>query len=376
MIHGSVDNVDTTMVVGWVHSTDAAEALRVQASINNRVIGEAVADLFRPDLAAANVGTGYCGFEIRYFEPIDAAYLPFVETRLAGGTLMLPRTTIGGFSDYFSALYKKYPSAGRYASVLGGLWTDRSDAIALLKARTDIGRVTLSDSGVLSRFIGEGLALIDLEEDAEFVPIRPAPPKGIPAAGRKIGSQPEARNGAGGMADLTSSISRGFFNPATLRLLAAILDDNPISVKASLIREDEKNYVQTSGWEELPSPAECLGLIVPLGEDVSVEVLRGSHWFPEFTADGRSRWTVDGRAGAAAAAVAANTYTDVFGLPPQCVAILGPGLIHRIHASAASSAIRILVLPSRQGSVRFRQQVPADEVTHRSGARIWVSQLS
>lgn len=377
MIHGSVDDVNIKRVVGWVHSSQAKEALTVQATINNRVIGEAVADMFRPDLAAAKFGSGHCGFEIRFKNAIDAAYLPFVETRLAGGTLVLPRTSTGGFSDYFSALYKKFPNVGRYASILGGLWTDRSDANALLKARSDIGRVTQNDSGVLSRFINEGLVLLDLSTETEPGLAQASQPKGVVSpAGKKGGSQPEAAPQTSSPEILASIIRNKFFHEPILRLLSSILDDSPIAVKAAVIKENEKDYGQTSNWEELPSPAESLSLIVPLGEDVSVEVLRGSHWFPEFAADGTSRWTTDGRTRVAAAAGAPNTYSDVFRIPSQSIAVVGPGLIHRVCPSPSSQAIRILVLPSRQGAARFRQQAPADELTHRSGARIWVSELS
>lgn len=377
MIHGSVDDVNIKRVVGWVHSSQAKEALKVQATINNRVIGEAVADQFRPDLAAAKVGTGYCGFEIRFKNVIDAAYLPFVETRLAGGTLVLPRTSTGGFSDYFSALYKKFPNVGRYSSILGGLWTDRSDANALLKARSDIGRVSQSDSGVLSRFINEGLVLMDLDASSEPGFAQAPQPKGAgSSSGKKASPQPEAPFRVTPPEVTASTISNVFFQERTLRLLSAVLEDSPIAVKAAVVKESEKDYSQTSNWEDLPSPAESLSLIVPVGEDVSLEVLRGSHWFPEFAADGTSRWTTDGRARVAAAASAPNTYSDVFSIPSQSIAMVGPGLIHRVCASSSSHAIRILVLPSRQGAARFRQQAPSDELTHRSGARIWISELS
>jgi hypothetical protein len=377
MIYGSVDDVNTKRVVGWVHYSLAKEALKVQATLNNQVIGDAVANLFRPDLAEAKFGSGHCGFEIRFKNAIDAAYLPFVETRLAGGTLVLPRTSTAGFSDYFSGLYKRYPNVGRYASILGGLWTDRSDGIALLKARTDIGRVTLSDSGVLSRFINEGLVVIDLAAAQEFTTAQTLLPKaaGSPPAKRN-NLESESSNNTAAPADIAKIIARVFFHEHTLRLLCVILDDNPIAVKASICKEDEKACSQASGWADLPSPTECLELIAPLGEEVSVEVSRGSHRFPEFTADGVSRWTIEGRPRVAAASVSAGTYTDVFSISPQRTAIVGPGLIHRIQASASSNVIRILVLPSRQASARFRQQVPAGELTHRSGARIWLSEAT
>ena len=354
MIHGSVDDVNIKRVVGWVHSSEAKEALKVQATINNRVIGEAVADQFRPDLAAAKFGSGHCGFEIRFKNVIDAAYLPFVETRLAGGTLVLPRTSTGGFSDYFSALYKKFPNVGRYPSILGGLWTDRSDANALLKARSDIGRVTQSDSGVLSRFINEGLVLTDLSGGTEAGLAQALQPKGVGSlTGKKASSQPEVPLQAAPSEITALTISNVFFHERTLQLLSAVLEDNPIAVKATVVKESEKDYSQTSNWEELPSPAESLSLIVPVGEDVSVEVLRGSHWFPEFAADGTSRWTIDGRDRVAAAASAPNAYSDVFSIPSQSIAMVGPGLIHRVCASKSSRAIRILVLPlaTRRGAL-------------------------
>jgi hypothetical protein len=378
MIHGSVDDVNTKRVVGWVHSSSLEkEAFKVQATINNRVIGEAIADLFRPDLAAAKVGSGHCGFEISFDNAIDAAYLPFVEIRLAGGTLVLPRTTIGGFSDYFSGLYKKYPSVGRYSSILGGLWTDRSDANALLKARADVGRVAQGDSGVLSRFINEGLVIVEPSADQESAPARAALPKSAASEhGRGNSSPAPSRTLSDTAAEVSATIAKSFFQDDILRLLGIVLEDNPIAVKASMYKDSEKSFCQMSSWEELPSPAECLGLIVPLEDGVSVEVLRGSHWFPEFTADGTSRWTVEGRTLLSSAALAPNIYTDMFTIPPRGIAVLGSGVIHRVLASVSSPAIRILVLPSRQGSARFRQQAPADELTHRSGARIWLSELT
>jgi hypothetical protein len=162
MIMGSLDVVTTTKLVGWVHSPLIKEALQVQATINNKVIGDSVADLFRLDLADAKIGTGHCGFEIVFQRPIDPLFLPFVETRVVGSTLALPRTGTGGFNEFFSAAYKRYPYVPRYTSILGGLWTDRSDATPVLKSRTDMGRITKGESGIISRFINEGLVEVDL----------------------------------------------------------------------------------------------------------------------------------------------------------------------------------------------------------------------
>lgn len=352
MILGSVDDVSVKGVVGWVHSTLSRDILKVQATINNRVIGEAAADIYRPDLAQAGLGTGHCGFDIRFEHSIEVAYLPFLEIRPAGGTLVLPRTSTAGFTDYFSWLYKKYPSVGRYASLLGGLWTDRSDAMALLKARTDIGTVRQDDSGMLSRFINEGIVLVDLDVNSERGSLRPS-------SGKASGKKP-----------LATEIASRFFHEPTLRLLRSILEDHPIAVKAEKRVRNEQSYTQFSAWEDLPAPAECLGLIMPMTDSISVEVLRSSHRFPEFSADGISRWTPEGVGVAADAGAGSSTFTDQFSIVAGGMAIVGPGLLHRVQASESHSAIRVLLVSAKHGSMRFRQGAPSDELVHKSGARL------
>jgi hypothetical protein len=348
MIQGSLDALSGERAVGWAYSSLAREALKVQATIDNQIIGEAIADLFRPDLAHAGLGSGHCGFEIRFQKVVDPIYWPFVDVRPSGGTLALPRTSTAGFSDYFSSLYRRYPCVGRYASVLGGLWTDRSDATALLKARVDTGVIAQVDAGILSRFIQEGLVVCDL------------------GAQRKPESLPRG--------DDVAVSSCVFFHEDTLRLLRVILEDHPIAVKAYVCRPGEKIYAQPSAWDDVPSPPECVGLIVPLANaEVFVEVLRGSHRFPEFSSDGTSRWTTEGRARANAASSYPNVFADDFRIAAGGVAVLGPGVIHRVRVASAKQALRLLALPSRLGSVRFRQQTPAGELTHGSGARMWIA---
>lgn len=360
MIQGSVDALSGERAVGWAYSALTGDALRVQAMIDNQVIGEATADLFRPDLAQAGLGSGHCGFEIRFRDTVDPLYLPFVDIRLSGGTLALPRTSMAGFSDYFSSLYRRYPCVGRHSSVLGGLWTDRSDAAALLKARVDIGTVTQADSGILSRFIQEGLVVVELDQGRQANGVRP-------------GTTPPESDA---LEDIARASSGAFFHQQTLRVLRSILEDHPIAVRTLRCPLGKQEYVQVSAWDEIPSPTECLGVVVPLvGEDVPVEVLRGSHRFPEFSCDGISRWTTEGQARVAAASLHSNVFTDVFRVPPGGVALIGPGVIHRVAVRSANQAVRLLVLPSRLGVLRFRQQAPAEELAMRCGARLWISDV-
>jgi hypothetical protein len=50
--------------------------------LDGRVIGEAPAELPRPDLVSAGLGDGRCGFQIALYDAADAALLPFVAVRL------------------------------------------------------------------------------------------------------------------------------------------------------------------------------------------------------------------------------------------------------------------------------------------------------
>ena len=52
-LRGSVDSLDVEGASGWIFDTDGGRTVVVQAMLDGRVIGEAPAELPRPDLAAA-----------------------------------------------------------------------------------------------------------------------------------------------------------------------------------------------------------------------------------------------------------------------------------------------------------------------------------
>ena len=76
-----------------------------------------------------------------------------------------------------------------------------------------------------------------------------------------------------------------------MNLLHQILEGPPLALSAKVVEGPDDAVHQPSTLEALPSPAECLSLVVPLNEGtVELEVVRDSHLFPEFTAEGHSRW--------------------------------------------------------------------------------------
>ena len=114
---GSVDLRRQREIAGWAYSADHPHGLVVQAIINNEVIGDALANLDRPDLVGVGLGDGNCGFMINPLREIDPLYLPFIAVKVQGGDVELPRSGALGFGEFFSKLYRQHPGAGRPRSV-------------------------------------------------------------------------------------------------------------------------------------------------------------------------------------------------------------------------------------------------------------------
>ncbi len=113
-LRGSVDSLDVEGASGWIFDGDRGRPVVVQAMLDGRVIGEAPAELPRPDLASAGLGDGRCGFQIAFYDAVDPGLLPFVAVRPQGGDVELPRTNLTGFGEYFRALHARFPG-GRAA---------------------------------------------------------------------------------------------------------------------------------------------------------------------------------------------------------------------------------------------------------------------
>jgi hypothetical protein len=349
MIRGSVDTITRKSATGWIYSDERTGSLSVEAALNHQVIGNAIANLPRPDLAEAGFGNGNCGFDIRFANEIDNLYLPFVQVTLAGTDLELRRWTAAGFRDYFQALYQSHPIAGRSASVFGGLWTDRTDAPAMLKGRTDIGLLTRGQANILARVINDGAVVITREPGST----KPNASRGTP-------------NG------MASTVADVLFDGSILGILRCILDDNPVAVRADALNVNVDEFAQMSALDDLPSPAECLGLVFPAQDSaVVIEVIRDGHHLPEFLPNGLSRWTHAAAHHTATAALSPNIPVDRHVVPKGSAMLIGPGALFRVRAATAG-AVRVLVLPSRLSLLRFHQKPPTAELANDSGARVWV----
>jgi hypothetical protein len=343
MIRGSVDGVTGTEVRGWAFVAGRREPVLVQAILNHEILGEAKANIHRPDLAAAGLGDGKSGYVISLFRPIDPLYLPFIAVKIDGGDAELPRAPLLGFAEYFSSLYASHPTAGRSRSVFGGLWTDRTDAAALLRGKIEIGQIVPATVASVAQLIHDGVAIFDLRE--------------VPEQAAWLHKLAEK---AGDLVEDTS----------LLPVLRAVLEDNPLVVKVDWVGDGDMDFSQPSVRNPSPSPAECVEVIVPLGEPVALDVVRDSHRLPEFTPLGVSRWA--SRAGSAGVSLAAgHGLLDCKSLRPGQAAVVGPGSLFRIRMEGDSATVRILCLPCRGLPVALAMNGARRESSRASAMRVW-----
>ena len=85
----------------------------------------------------------------------------------------------------------------------GGLWTDRTDAAAVLKGKTAIGQIGSAAAAAIAPLVHSGISVF--------------------ASGAKLGSRQTPAEFAASMVD----------DQLTLAVLRAVLEDNPIVLNAS-----------------------------------------------------------------------------------------------------------------------------------------------
>jgi hypothetical protein len=314
-IRGSLDVVTVDHATGWLFSPDNPADITVVAMINREIIGEAIADILREDLAAVGFGDGHCGFRIEFYKQIDPAYLPFITVHPEGCDLHLPRYAPTGFAEFFTSLYLAHPNAGRNRSVYGGLWTDRTDARAILKGRVSIVQLDASTAISLEQLILDGVTLL---------------PAGALA-------MPNASADQFLSAALTPDISR---------VLEAAFDDHPVSLGTDVLTASLP-LAQASAETRSPSPAECLLLLAPLGDaPVMLDIIRASHTLPEFTAEGSSRWIAGATPLSENMALLQTAMVERVDIMPGMVALVGAGTIYALHIEDGD-VLRARLVPSR-----------------------------
>jgi len=347
-IRGSVDAVSTKSATGWAYAQGRRDDILVQAVLSHEVIGDAVATDHRPDLAAVGLGKGNCGYTIEFYREIDPLYLPFISIKVDGGDIELPRAGQLGFGDFLAAFYRTHPGAGRPRTTLGGLWTDRTDASAILKSKMDIGQVTSEAGSVLGQLITQGIAVVEQK------------------AADEIGDD-TAGNGTLSVDRITALVE----DPATLAVLRAVFDDHPLILAAETILGRDTSLTQPSAESDSPSPAECLVIAAPAADaPIAVEIVRDSHQLPEFTAAGVSRWAGNETHAGVELAAAAQGLVTRYEISSGAVAIVGPGTLYRLRCGGTADGLHLRCVPARAMPMALATDGKRQEIVCPSGVRI------
>ncbi len=363
---GSVDQISSEGSVGWLYAAANGQKPLVQAFLRHRLIGQAVADLYRPDLEQVGLGDGRHGFDIRFNEVVEAGHLPFITLQPEGFDLTIPTHRGSGFLDLIQRVLADYPTSGRTRSVLGGLWTDRLDAAAVLAGRIAVGAVPAEAQTALSDLVTHGHVVLQgamaarplSDRELELIELVNAAPRDTERLSTDL------RNAL-------SSLAGFVFNAPVVRLLRAVFDDHPVAYRLDVLRAAQPGFSQACSIEALPSPGECAVLYLAGKPGARLELVRDSHELAEFSVDGKSRWTAQGSSAVRDLVVEQGGSIEVIDLEPLDMVLVGPGLVHRVAAGDEAPVLSILTTPRRVTPTRFLAGVTSwREGTHVSGARI------
>ncbi len=242
---------------------------------------------------------------------------------------------------------------------------DRLDAPQLLAGRVAVGACAAELQPALQELIRNGHVVLH----------HVLAPHGVGAKDVTDFRTASGRSAEGDerLRDALSGIAGLLFREPVVRLRRAILDDHPVIYGFDTL-SDTSPFIQASTFVEFPSPGECVALYVGNpDEPVRLDVVRDSHEMEEFDPGGRSRWTGAGAEALNRFVAEAGLSTEGLELGTLDLAIISPGLVHRVTASPEAPALRAVSAPRRVTPTRFLTGDGSwPEVRHASGARIRV----
>jgi hypothetical protein len=305
-----VDSLTNYGASGW--ASDAAHGGTVlEARLDGDVLARTRANEYRSDLAAAGHGDGRHGFTLRFPRSLNDSELPRLQIISASAGLALPLAPgavrplrLLGVSELGEA---GLPHAPHFRSRFGGLWTDLSNAMALLQGKRELGLVSAADHERLKTWICDGYVILrgavqpDLCDrvcaDADRAAAGSLPlfreltgPDGImivPAAGSREGK----------LIDLytKSEAALGAITHEAIAHFLALIFERPALAFQSLYFEhgSEQPLHQDTAFVPVSSPLQLAASWIAL-EDIregtgELQYVPGSHAIPEFLFDGAFR---------------------------------------------------------------------------------------
>jgi len=366
MITGSIDKLTSQGAIGWLYRRDLMEPAKIRAFLNNEVVGETMADSYRSDLQEVGLGDGHCGFDMRFTRQITESQLPFIKIKPDSIDLSLSLTGKSIYLDLLHAVLANAHGAGRSRSILGGLWTDRTNAAQILAGRLAVGSCMGELQPMLHELITNGYVVLS----GVLAPngLTRTDALALDLQGKGLSHDPERESR---LRDALDTLARLLFRESAVRLLRAIFDDHPVIYRLDKI-EEEMPFQQAIAFEALPSPAESLLLYVGFpGGDSRLDFIRGSHEMAEFGPSGTSRWTFEGAADLGALAQQEGLSIGEAEFGNLDIVVVSPGLVHRVKGSADVPVLSALATPRRITPLRFLSGSESwVEASHVSGARI------
>jgi hypothetical protein len=363
MISGSIDKLTPQGAVGWIYRADSETPSTLRAFLDGELIGETVADLYRADLHQVGLGDGRCGFEMSFARPLTESQLPFIKIKPEAIDLSLSLTEKTIYLDLLHALLRDSAGAGRNRSLLGGLWTDRTDAAQVLAGRMAVGSCPAELQPMLQELIQNGCVVLP----------GVLAPKGLQAkdAAAVVSLEQRAKSSPEVIKDVLDGMAKLLFRDSAVRLLRTIFDDHPVVYRLERVK-DETLFHQAAVVEPLPSPAESLLIYAGFpGGNARLEIIRDSHELGEFGPAGFSRWTAAGARELGTLAVKQGLSIGEVEFSNLDLVIVGPGLVHRVVASEDAPVLRALAVPRRVTPLKYLSgQTAWIEATHVSGARV------
>ncbi len=366
MITGSIDKLTSQGAIGWLYRRDLMEPVKIRAFLDNELIGETVASAYRADLHQVGLGDGHCGFDMSFTRQISGSQLPFIKIKPDSIDLSLSLTGKAVYLDLLHAVLANAHGAGRNRSILGGLWTDRTDAAQILAGRLAVGSCAGEIQPMLQELIVNGFVVLPGVLAPNGMTRKDALTLDLQSRGLTQDADRDSR-----LRDALDTLAKLIFRDAAVRLLRAVFDDHPVIYRLDKI-EEEMPFHQATSIESLPSPAESLLLYVGFpGGNSRLDFIRESHEMAEFGPGGKSRWTPEGASDLGVLAQQEGLSIGDAEFGNLDIVVVSPGFVHRVSGSSRMPVLRALATPRRVTPLRFLSGSDSwVEANHVSGARI------
>ena len=321
LFEGSVDRVEAGWVLGWAWNVEHQErTIEVDIYINGTHELTATANLYRPDLEANGKGTGRHAFEVALPERPAVGQSHTINVCYSGTNQNLPGSpqVVSLNKNGVAALGQPLPSGTRqvigptFRSRFGGLWSDLSNAAAVVDGKASLGWISPAEADLLKRWIEDGFivlrqavphSLIDrLDADVQtiwngtasnrcFVEYHQDGTVLHPAG-------PQFKDKRAKLLDLHGhfeSARHVIFSAPIVRFLTLLFERPLLAFQCLYFRWGSRQAIhQDTAFVKVSSPLEFVASWIAL-EDIQegsgeLEYYRGSHKLDDYLFNGRDKW--------------------------------------------------------------------------------------